>query len=50
MSRRPDYLIDRLRGVIGVDPLSEMLALLNIEAALPSRFEAAGDWALQFDG
>jgi AraC-like DNA-binding protein len=33
-----------------MDPLSEMLALLNIEAALPSRFEAAGDWALEFGG
>ncbi|MEV8373188.1 AraC family transcriptional regulator [Kribbella sp. NPDC056861] len=50
MSRRPEYLIDRLGGVAGMDPLSEMLALLNVEAALPSRLEAAGDWALQFDG
>lgn len=31
-----------------MDPLSEMLTLLNVEAALPSRIEAAGDWSLQF--
>ncbi|MCI2420598.1 AraC family transcriptional regulator [Saccharopolyspora sp. K220] len=33
-----------------MDPLSEMLALLDIRAAEPSRFEAAGQWALRFEG
>jgi AraC-like DNA-binding protein len=33
-----------------MDPLSEMLAALEIEAAQPSRFEAAGQWSLWFAG
>jgi AraC-like DNA-binding protein len=32
-----------------MDSLSEMLAKLNVEAAQPSRFEAAGEWSLWFD-
>jgi hypothetical protein len=31
-----------------VDPLSDVLSLLTVEAVLPSRFEAGGDWALAF--
>jgi AraC-like DNA-binding protein len=31
-----------------VDPLSEVLGLLDIKAASPSRFEAGGQWALSF--
>lgn len=31
-----------------MDPLSEVLGLLDLRAALPSRFEAGGRWALRF--
>jgi AraC-like DNA-binding protein len=31
-----------------MDALSEMLTLLDVETAQPSRFEAAGDWSLSF--
>ncbi|MGC4943602.1 helix-turn-helix domain-containing protein [Kribbella sp. DT2] len=33
-----------------MDALSQMLSFLNVEAAQPSRFEAAGDWSLRFSG
>ncbi|MEU8382984.1 AraC family transcriptional regulator [Streptosporangium sp. NPDC048865] len=33
-----------------MDPLSDVLTLLNIGSALSSRFEAAGRWALRFRG
>ncbi|MFC4589487.1 AraC family transcriptional regulator [Sphaerisporangium corydalis] len=32
-----------------MDPLSDVLALLDVRAALPSRFEATGRWALRFE-
>ncbi|MEO3870024.1 AraC family transcriptional regulator [Nonomuraea sp. B12E4] len=32
------------------DPLSDALALLNVRAAMPSRLEAGGRWALRFEG
>jgi AraC-like DNA-binding protein len=33
-----------------VDPLSDILTLLNVRAALSSRLEAAGEWSLAFGG
>jgi AraC-like DNA-binding protein len=33
-----------------MDPLSEVLTLLDIRAATPSRLEAGGAWALRFNG
>jgi AraC-like DNA-binding protein len=33
-----------------MDPLSEVLDLLDLRAALPSRLEAGGSWALSFTG
>jgi AraC-like DNA-binding protein len=48
MSERPECLRDRPGG--HVDPLSEVLALLDVRAASPSRFEAGGHWALSFQG
>ncbi|MET8161412.1 AraC family transcriptional regulator [Sphaerisporangium sp. NPDC005289] len=33
-----------------MDPLSTVLSLLNVESALPLRFEAGGSWAMTFDG
>ncbi|MFG1704385.1 AraC family transcriptional regulator [Nonomuraea sp. M3C6] len=33
-----------------MDPLSEVLALLDVRAATPSRLEAGGTWALRFNG
>src|SRR5215467_10981909 len=35
------------RGIV-VDSLSEVLALLDVRVALPSRFEAGGHWSLAF--
>lgn len=32
-----------------MDPLSDVLALLHVEADPPARLEAGGDWALRFD-
>jgi hypothetical protein len=48
MSGSPDYLLDRPGE--RVDPLSEVLALLDVRAAVPSRLEAGGRWALRFGG
>ncbi|MDN3359666.1 AraC family transcriptional regulator [Actinomadura sp. DC4] len=47
MSGTPEYLLDRPGD--RVDPLSEVLTLLDVRAALPSRFEAGGRWALRFE-
>jgi AraC-like DNA-binding protein len=33
-----------------VDPLSDVLALLDLRAAAPARLEAGGRWALSFEG
>jgi AraC-like DNA-binding protein len=33
-----------------VDPLSKMLAMMDLRAAQPSRFEASGPWSLRFSG
>ncbi|MFC4530791.1 AraC family transcriptional regulator [Sphaerisporangium dianthi] len=33
-----------------MDPLSNVLSLLNIQSITPSRLEAGGPWALRFDG
>jgi AraC-like DNA-binding protein len=48
MSRTPETLLDRLGD--RVDPLSEILAVLDVRAAEPSRLEAGGRWALRFPG
>ncbi|GAA4493403.1 AraC family transcriptional regulator [Actinoallomurus oryzae] len=47
MTQRPECLLDRPGD--HVDPLSEVLALLDVHVASPSRFEAGGRWALRFD-
>jgi len=35
---------------VTVDPLSELLSLLRPRRAISSRFEAGGDWSIQFGG
>lgn len=48
MQRSPRNLFDRPRCAL--DPLSDVLSLLNVEGAISVGLEAGGDWAVDFCG